>query len=262
MTTNGKKAVGVGAYTFNYNRNGVWMNVAICNNDNKLNSNLLCWLNSISQQVNENIFVDIFDTSIEMISNINSGECYDLIFVNCERNDNNFDLGTYIREKICNYKVEMVYILSTNQVPVKLANTKPLVIIETPVTEKDVERVIELFFSSKSDLRSNYFFKTRNIKKLIPYKDIMYISSDVRVLTIVTRTETYTCYDKIKNIPNIPGFYRINKSYLINANCLKKCTKDRIVMEDGIEISISRSVHKEIRAELKQFVIQNSIHKV
>jgi len=261
MKTNSKKAVGVGAYIFNYNRNGVWMNVAICNNDNKLNSNLLCWLNSISQRVNENIFVDIFDTGIEMISNINSGECYDLIFVNCERNDNNFDLGTYIREKMCNYKVEMVYILSTNQVPVKLANTKPLVIIETPVTEKDLERAIELFFSSKSDLRSNYFLKTRNTKKLIPYKDIMYISSDIRILTIVTNSETYTCYDKIKNIPDIPGFYRINKSYLINANYLKTYTKNYIIMEDNEKISISRNIHKEIRNELKLYVIQNSIDK-
>ena len=261
MTFNGFKAIDVGFYLNNGNRNGVWMNVAICNNDNKLNNNLLCWLNSISQRVNENIFVDIFVNGAEIISNINSGECYDLIFVNCERNDKNFDIGSYIREKMCNYKVEMVYILSTNQVPVKLANTKPLVIIETPVTEKDLERAIELFFSSKSDLRSNYFLKTRNTKKLIPYKDIMYISSDIRILTIVTNSETYTCYDKIKNIPDVPGFYRINKSYLINANYLKTYTKNYIIMEDNEKISISRNIHKEIRNELKLYVIQNSIDK-
>lgn len=261
MTTNGKRAIGVGDYIFNYNGNGVWMNLAIYNKNNELNNYFLSWLDSLSRRMNENIFVDIFDIWTDMVSNINSGEEYDLIIIFCDYDSSTFDLGPYIREKMHNQTVEIVYILTTNYVPVKLANTKPLVVLVFPVTEKDFEHILNLFYATKCDLRLNYFYKTRKVKKLIPYKDIMYISSNIRILTIVTTNGTYTCYDKIKNIPNVSGFYRVNKSFLINANYLKICTKDYILMENNEKITLSRSIRKNVRDELRQYVIRNSAIK-
>ena len=87
----------------------------------------------------------------------------------------------------------------------------------------------------------------------------MYVYSNVRVLTIVTNNKSYTCYDRIKNFPDIPGFYQINKSYIINANYLAAYSRGKVVMNGGKEIYISRYFKDRVREELEQYVADNNI---
>ena len=240
------------------NRNGVWMNVAICNNKGS-SIEILRRFESFGQLLNDRFYVDSFESGSEMISNIKSGESYDLIIIYCDSDNKGYECGPYLREEMSNNDVELVYVLSSEYVPIRLANSKPLILLKDPLNSNDIEYIIKLYYKAKRETRLSYVCKNRHGTTLIPYKDIMYIYSNVRLLTVVTKECSHTCYDRIKNFPEIPGLYQINQSFIINANYIAVYSKAKVVMVDGIEILISRNFKDDVREKLERYVKENAV---
>ena len=234
------------------------MNVAICNCNNGSSIEILGWFDNYGQLLNDCFYVDTFESGYEMISNIKSGERYDLILIYCD--NKGYECGPYLREEMGNNDVELVYVLSSEYVPIRLANAKPLILLKNPLSSNDIEYIIKLYYKkAKRETRLSYVCKNRHGTTLIPYKDIMYIYSNVRLITIVTKERSHTCYDRIKKFPEIPGLYQINQSFIINANYIAVYSKAKVVMVDGTEILISRNFKDDVREKLERYVKENAV---
>lgn len=86
-------------------------------------------------------------------------------------------------------------------------------------------------------------------KKLIKVSDIEYIESSLHKLIFYIREEEgkkYTIYDKLdsiaKQLDNI-WFCRIHKSFLVNLKYVKAINNDKMILDNGIVLNISKRNH-------------------
>ena len=76
----------------------------------------------------------------------------------------------------------------------------------------------------------------------ISCKEILYFSSNKRVIKIVCCDEMIEYYGKLSNeIKKLPDYFvQIHNSYIINLNALKMSSNDYVIMNNNNQISISR----------------------
>ena len=91
---------------------------------------------------------------------------------------------------------------------------------------------------------SGDFFVCKSGKEHITlnYKEILYLTSNKRVVSVVCRDETVSYYGKLsQEIGRLPDcFLQIHNSYIINLNAIKKSGRDYVIMNNGDHISITR----------------------
>ena len=89
----------------------------------------------------------------------------------------------------------------------------------------------------------------------IPYKDILYLESNQRVIYLYTVKPMQVpdrFYGKMEDLAaelEGDGFLRIQKSYLVNMAYIKKFNYDRVVLFDGKELSVSQKRYSQMKVQ-------------
>lgn len=89
----------------------------------------------------------------------------------------------------------------------------------------------------------------------IPYKDILYLESNQRVIYLYTVKPMQApdrFYGKMEDLAaelEGDGFLRIQKSYLVNMAYIKKFNYDRVVLFDGKELSVSEKRYSQMKVQ-------------
>lgn len=89
----------------------------------------------------------------------------------------------------------------------------------------------------------------------IPYKDILYLESNQRVIYLYTVKPMQApdrFYGKMEDLATElegDGFLRIQKSYLVNMAYIKKFNYDRVVLFDGKELSVSQKRYSQMKVQ-------------
>ena len=89
----------------------------------------------------------------------------------------------------------------------------------------------------------------------IPYKDILYLESNQRVVYLYTVKPMQApdrFYGKMEDLAaelEGDGFLRIQKSYLVNMAYIKKFNYDRVVLFDGKELSVSQKRYSQMKVQ-------------
>ena len=89
----------------------------------------------------------------------------------------------------------------------------------------------------------------------IPYKDILYLESNQRVIYLYTVKPMQApdrFYGKMEDLAaelEGDGFLRIQKSYLVNMAYIKKFNYDRVVLFDGKELSVSQKRYSQMKVQ-------------
>mgnify|MGYP005978613179 FL=1 len=89
----------------------------------------------------------------------------------------------------------------------------------------------------------------------IPYKDILYLESNQRVIYLYTVKPMQApdrFYGKLEDLAaelEGDGFLRIQKSYLVNMAYIKKFNYDRVVLFDGKELSVSQKRYSQMKVQ-------------
>ena len=83
----------------------------------------------------------------------------------------------------------------------------------------------------------------------LPANEIQYVESDLRILHIHTSARILDSYGKIdafsKLLPD--DFIRCHRSFLVNANQIKKCSGSELILFDDTKIPISRPYKNNVR---------------
>ena len=86
----------------------------------------------------------------------------------------------------------------------------------------------------------------------IPCKNILYLTSEKRIIRVVCASEDVSFYGKLsdisKKLPN--NFQQTHNSFIVNLNAIRAYYPDRIMMINGDVISISRKFSKEFKNRL------------
>lgn len=77
----------------------------------------------------------------------------------------------------------------------------------------------------------------------IPLRDILYFSSDKRIVTIKTNTAEYSFYDKLNDIEERlkkQDFVRCHQSFLVNAKKITSVTVNDLTLTNGETLPVSK----------------------
>ncbi len=117
------------------------------------------------------------------------------------------------------------------------------------ILKTDLENAFDRIFGeclrelSKSD-DSYYTVKTASSVKNISVNDILYFESNKRVLVIHLKNDEISFYGKLDDVENqLDGkdFIRTHQSYFVNAKKIKCVEKDRVQLQNGETIPVSKS---------------------
>ncbi len=87
----------------------------------------------------------------------------------------------------------------------------------------------------------------------IPTEDILYFESRKRVVLLHTARESHSFYQKLDALEReleSGGFLRCHKSYLVQERYVRSWMGNRLWLEDGTEIPVSRGYEKEVNRRL------------
>lgn len=225
------------------------MKIAIYSTKLNKNSDIESFINKHSISEYEKIYIDRFNSGSELLSNIKSGEFYDLLFIYCNYEcDNGSVIGNKIRNELGNQNINIVYITDYKIDSSKLIDSRPIKLLTEPVTSDDIANVFSILHKIREDKTQYFKVKKGNDIKFIPYKDILYFTSTAKKISIVTNKERYTCYGKLRDLNNIIGFIKVHQSFLVNINYIREYNYKSLKMINNDDIPISQSLRPYVRS--------------
>ncbi|MCL1786786.1 MAG: LytTR family DNA-binding domain-containing protein [Defluviitaleaceae bacterium] len=230
--------------------------IAICDDEKRICAELETALIKILDNLNIACEVDIYFTGEILCEKITAGAQYDLIFLDIEfaKNAiNGVEVGKRIRETYNNHLVSIVCISWKMQYSMSLFDIRPLNFLIKPLDHAKVEQVVKTYLDI-AGLWTGYFtYKARHNTHKVPIKDIVYLQSDRRRLTIHLadgRKETF--YGTLKAVfeAQLQGFdfLFIHASYVANYDYITAVKYSEVVLTpDGLSLPISQHKRKEVR---------------
>lgn len=223
----------------------------------------LCDDNDIEREILKDIIESIFDSMGDeaAIFEFSSGEklCrnyskgdYDIIFLDIHMKQlDGIETGKAIRDK--DAKVEIVYATSSEEYLREGYNIHALSYLTKPYDVKKVEETLEYYYKKNGiDKRESNEFLDVNIQQqkiYIRQKDIMWLESMGRVVSIYCRDDVYRVYARLNDLEERLDekiFLRCNQSYIVNIMYVKDVIEYDFCMENDRYIPIRKRDKKEI----------------
>lgn len=232
------------------------LRIAICDDDKIICRQLEDMLCEISEDIHEEIEIEVYYSGEEICDFLVKGNHYDLIFLDIELNEiNGVEVGKKIRSDLNDELTQIVYISSKESYAMELFEVRPLNFIIKPINKEKIEMLL-LKAIKLLDKESRYFeYKYNNINFNLPINDILYFESNGRKVNIILSDEIKSFYGKLSTVEeqlNNPDFIMIHKSYLVNFNFCIEYNYEYIKMSNQEVLTISQNNRKAVREKLMQ----------
>ena len=227
--------------------------IAICDDESLTCREIKDILVNNSHQISVNFDTEIFYTGESLIENIRCGTAYDFLILDIElARLSGIDVGKFLREENRNFHTQIIYVSSKETYAMKLFSVQPLDFLVKPITEEALFKALKRGFEIIGESGDYFTCKVGREEIAISCKDILYLFSNKRIVSIVCRDETIDYYGKLSDeIKKLPDYFtQIHNSYVINLNALKKTSNDHVVMNNGERISISRKYAESFKNKI------------
>lgn len=223
----------------------------------------LCDDNDIEREILKNIIENIFDSMGDeaAIFEFSSGEklCrnyskgdYDIIFLDIHMKQlDGIETGRAIRDK--DAKVEIVYATSSEEYLKEGYNIHALSYLTKPYDVKKVKETLEYYYKKngidKREKNELLDISIQQKKIYIRQKDIMWLESMGRVVSIYCRDDVFRVYARLNDLEEKLDekiFLRCNQSYIVNIMYVKDVIEYDFCMENDRYIPIRKRDKKEI----------------
>lgn len=238
------------------------LRVAICDDDNLICNIIEDTIEKYAISNNYDIVVDVFYDGLSLIKYMEKGLGeYDLIYLDIEMNMlNGVETGIYIRSRLKDRKIQIVYISGYSQYDRQLFDVQPLYFIQKPL---DIGKIIYSIDLALEILKLNpkfYFYKKRKEFFQIQIIDIIYFENEGRKVKIHTIDNDDVFVGNIKDIAKelrTHGFIQLSQSLIVNYNYVKKYAYEEVILINNKVLSIPKSKRNDIR---KQFLKESEKH--
>lgn len=199
------------------------------------------------------VITEIYSSVENLYKDLSNGVYYDLIFLDIEFEEmNGIEAGNRIRSNLGDEKTQIIYISAYEQYAMDLFAIRPFNFIVKPISDIEIIENVEKAMKLADANSKCYTFHNKNSTYRIPYNDIIFFESRGRKVILHTIRTTYEVYEKLDDIEAVApmNFFRIHKSYLINASYVMRWQFDNVVLTNNIELSISRAYRKTVRTKI------------
>lgn len=225
--------------------------IAICDDEKAVASQIENILLKYSKRTYLEVDITMFYSGEELYRYIESGHEFDLIYLDIEMKImSGLEVGKKIRNIMKDHKTEIVYISGKDGYDRKLFDVQPLHFIPKPISPKMVIKDLKLAMLRGDKLRGIFTYRKTIETYKVQIKDIMYFESLNREIKIVTINNEDTFYGIIQEIFETVAkyqFIRIHRSYVVNYRHVAIFKYDKVIMRNGIQLTISQPRRKEVR---------------
>ena len=195
--------------------------------------------------------ISVYRSGEELLESMEDGQRFDLLILDISLGvRSGVEIGRYIRETLRDNRVQILYISASTRHVLKLFDVRPLNFLIKPLNEKKlldcVTKALELS-SGREEMLTIH--PSKQIWR-IPLWEIRYLESYNRRLTIHTIHEDVVCGQKLDEVMRelpYPEFFRIQHSFAVNAGHVRRIQYDKLVLDDGTELSISQAYRKQVK---------------
>lgn len=210
----------------------------------------------IMANLSKNAKMYCFQSGEDLLLEIDATGNMDILLVDIELPGmNGVEFAHKIREKDNN--AIMIFISSHDQYCKEAIDVQPYAFIDKPLSAERLEKVLAHAIQTRLDQRECFCFSNKKAQFSMPLSEIRYFQSDKRLIYVwTTNNDTvrsrYMFYGKLQSVEEVVSkyklkFLRLRKSFLVNAKFIVEYAADRVVLDDGTVIEISRNYKPAVR---------------
>lgn len=228
--------------------------IAVVDDDEYVCSRIEEYILKFNENSLFNFDVSIYNTGESLYSCCESGEIFDIIFLDIELYKmNGIEVGMLIRDKMKNNATQIIYISGQSGYAEKLFKVRPLDFLRKPISYEDVSAMLSLYIELYGKGSLYYEFCSDRIEHRIQIENIIYFASRGKKIIVKTPYDKWEFYGKLDDLQNesfSSGFISIHKSYYVNLLHIVDYQYKKIRLTNGEELKISQNKAKEVRQGL------------
>ena len=213
-------------------------------------------IHSIMLRLSKNIKIFCFQSGEELIMEIDATGNMDIILLDVEMSGiSGIETARIIRER--DVRAILIFVSCHNQYCKEMIGVQPYAFIDKPVSEEKLEKILRRVLETHLNFNDGYCFSYHKKQYNIPLAQIRFFQSDKRIIRINTMqtklpVQEYLFYGKLEEVErsiletNVK-FLRIRKSLLVNSKFIKEYSADKVILDDGLEVEISKKYKDNVR---------------
>ena len=233
--------------------------VAICDDEIVTCSDIEDLLIDYGSRKELAIVTEVFYSGDQLLSYLEKGERFDLIFLDIElENINGVEAGRILREEKDDNVTQVVYISSKENYCMQLFAVRPLHFLIKPIGSKEIESIMDLYIKLYGD--KNVFFEYQVGKQTyrIAQKEILYFRSNARKIEMVTVNGEKEFYGRMQDVEkqlDRSRFWCVHKSYIINTQYISEYRFNQIILTSKDVIPVSQAYRSTVRNKIMELQI-------
>lgn len=228
-------------------------NIGICDDGKNTCAGLEEMVMSYAQQKQIDMDTRVWYTGEEVCKYLEQGGHLDILFLDIELFEvTGIEVGDFIRNKMEDRGMQIVYISGKSSYAQKLFKTQPLDFLVKPITRQQIEDTLELGIKLLEKNAQKFEFQNGKDHYYIAYGEILFFESKGRKIKVVTLDVEKEFYGGIRDLQKkLPKeFFTIHQSYVINKAHVVRYTYEMVEMDNGTMLSISKAYRKQVRERL------------
>lgn len=229
-------------------------NIAICDDEIKICSQIENYLKLVKEKLNININVQVYYSGEHLIDELSNGISYNLIFLDIELiTTDGINIGNIIRNTLKDEFTQIAYISGNSKYALQLFDTNPINFLVKPLKYEDIEKVMIRLLKLNNIWSETFTYKTYQDIHNIRISNIMYFKRNRRQIIIYfydgKNDIFYGSFDEIHSQLKRNQFILTHKSYLVNYKYIKEFHTDSIILNNNEVIPISQSQRKAVKEQ-------------
>lgn len=239
--------------------------IAICDNDEKdlqlLMQEVKIWLDRFHP---EDGSLSVFPDSGEILKNLQSGGCFDLYLLDVIMPQiTGIQLGNAIRRR--DREASIVYITSYKEYALEAYGLHAIRYLTKPIQREELWSALDFSYSLfLNKTKPTMIVKGYGTLTSVSISDILYAENDVREVIFTLRDgkkiigvrREGSFEDAVAPLLAMPYFVQVHKSFCVNLYCIDTLHSDKITMDDGAVIPISRKHLSAVKNKYMEFVLR------
>lgn len=230
--------------------------IAVCDDDSHICEYIKTILIHTDFADSDPVEVNCFFTGEELCENL-AEEKYDLLILDIELEKmDGIEVGRFIREKMQNDYIQILYISAKEQYAMDLFENRPLQFLVKPLKKEELTRNVQKAICLCGKKSRAFQFRKENEIYRVPYHEILYFESCNKQVRMKTLHEEYYFYDKLDRVEEYVKngkFLRVHKSFLVNYWLVKSFSPSTVALINGERLVVSRGFRTAVMEKLMEY---------